>query len=224
MKKIFDEQVKFPLLIGVCGGSGSGKSEFAKTIAGDIGDEAVIISTDNFYKDFDYMSESERRNVDFDNPESFELDELYYVLKKIKKNKPGEVDIPDYDFRNYSRKKEKQKIKIKKIVICEGLFIFSSEKIRDLFDYKIFIDSASGERLARRLYRDEKLRGREINDIIEQWRKNVESGFQKYIRFAKGYADIVVNSRFEEPIDQPFLQKPLQIIVSFLKYLLEKNG
>ena len=221
MNKVFNGHMDFPIIIGVCGGSGSGKSEFACNIAQDIG-EAIVISTDNFYKDFGHMTDKERREVDFDDPESFDMDEFYKTLKKIKKEKPTEIDIPEYDFINYRRKEEKKKIELKRIIIFEGLFIFSKERTRKLFDYKIFVDSASGERLARRLYRDEKLRGREINDIIEQWRKNVETGFQKHIRFTKGFADIVVNSRFEEPIDNPFLQKPLQIMTGFLKYILSK--
>ena len=224
MKKIFDKKINFPLIIGICGGSGSGKSEFAKSLARAIGDEVMIISSDNFYKDFGYMSEKERRDVNFDDPSSFNMEELYYILAKIRKDRPDHIAIPTYDFLNYRREKEKKTVDVKKIIICEGLFIFSYEKIRDLFDYRIFIDSASGERLARRLYRDEKLRGRDINDIIERWRRNVELGFQKHIRFTKAYADIVVNSRFEEPIDQPFLQKSLQVIVAFLKYMLNNNG
>ncbi len=222
MKKIFDKNIDFPILIGVCGGSGSGKSEFAKTIAEAL-EDAVLISTDNFYKDLSYMSEEERKQVNFDDPESYDLEELYYVLSKIKKDKTHEIEVPEYNFVNHTRKKEKKQIKIKKVIIFEGLFIFSEERIRELFDYKIFIDSASGERLARRVYRDEKLRGRGINDIIERWRKNVEIGFQKHKRFTKSYADIVINSRFEEPIDEPFLQKPLQIIVAFLRYLISSQ-
>ncbi|HPZ09695.1 MAG TPA: uridine kinase [Candidatus Eremiobacteraeota bacterium] len=222
MKKVFDEKIQFPLLIGICGGSGSGKSEFARSIAGEL-EEVVIISSDNFYKDLAYMSEQERKYVNFDDPVSFDLEELYYTLSKIKKNNLQEISIPEYDFFNHTRKKEKKIIIIRKIVIIEGLFLFFDERIRNLFDYKIFIDSASGERLARRLYRDEKVRGREKEHIIEIWRKNVEPSFQRYTRFTKSNADIVINSRFEEPIDQPFLQKPLQIIVAFLKYLIA-NG
>ncbi|MEQ8225687.1 MAG: hypothetical protein ABRQ37_25470, partial [Candidatus Eremiobacterota bacterium] len=121
------------------------------------------------------------------------------------------------------RSKDKKLVTIKKVVIIEGLFIFTDERVRDLFDYKIFVDSASGERLARRLDRDEKVRGRDKMDIVDQWRRNVEPGFQKHIRFTKSYADFVINSRFEEPIDQPFLQKPLQVFVSALKYMLKRN-
>ena len=221
MKKLFEQDITFPLLVGICGGSGSGKSEFARNIVDEI-EDSVLISTDNFYKDLSYMSEKERKEVNFDDPSSYDLDELYYMMSKIKKDQPKELAIPEYDFRNHTRKKKKKKLELKKVLIFEGLFIFSDERVRDLFDYKVFIDSASGERLARRLYRDEKIRGRAKSDIIDRWRKNVEIGFQKHIRFTKSYADIVVNSRFEEPIDQPFLQKPLQIVVSFLKYLIKE--
>ncbi len=221
MHKIFDREIKFPILIGICGGSGSGKSEFAQNIASEI-DDLVIISTDNFYRDLSYMSEEERKKVDFDKPSSVDMDELYYTLAKIKKNNLSEIAIPKYDFKDHVRSKDKKIVTIKKIVIIEGLFIFTDERVRDLFDYKIFVDSASGERLARRLDRDEKVRGRDKMDIVDQWRRNVEPGFQKHIRFTKSYADFVINSRFEEPIDQPFLQKPLQVFVSALKYMLKK--
>jgi uridine kinase len=220
MKNIFEMEITFPILIGICGGSGSGKSEFAQNIASEI-DDLVIISTDNFYRDLSYMSEEERKNVDFDKPSSVDLDELYYTLAKIKKDNLNEIAIPVYDFKEHVRSREKKIVTLKKVVIIEGLFIFTDERVRDLFDYKIFVDSASGERLARRLDRDEKVRGRDKGDIVDQWRRNVEPGFQKYIRFTKSHADFVINSRFEEPIDQPFLQKPLQIFVSALKYMLK---
>jgi len=218
MKKLFNKKIQFPILIGICGGSGSGKSEFAVSISKEIG-ESVMISSDNFYKDLSYMSEEERKHVDFDDPVSFDHNELFYTLARIKKETPSEIEIPEYDFITHTRRAEKKKIPVRKVVIVEGLFILSYEKIRKLFDYKIFIDSPSGERLARRLDRDEKNRGRQVTDIIDQWRKNVEPGFQKHMRFTKGFADIVVNSTFEEPIDKPFLQKPLQIMVGFLRHL-----
>ncbi|MEQ8226046.1 MAG: uridine kinase, partial [Candidatus Eremiobacterota bacterium] len=100
MHKIFDREIKFPILIGICGGSGSGKSEFAQNIASEI-DDLVIISTDNFYRDLSYMSEEERKKVDFDKPSSVDMDELYYTLAKIKKNNLSEIAIPMYDFKDH---------------------------------------------------------------------------------------------------------------------------
>jgi len=184
------ENNKQLLMIGVTGGSSSGKTKICSIINDTIKDVSMI-SMDNYYKG---LKEEEKNNADeynFDVPHAFDEDRLYKDIIELKNG--NTVDIPIYDFVSHTRVKD-QTIKIvpKKVVIFEGILILDSKRIRDLFDIKIFIDASPETRITRRIKRDLKERCRTIDSVEAQYEKFVAPSYKKYILPTKKYADIII--------------------------------
>jgi len=179
-------------IIGIAGGSGSGKSKLVKNILKEINDNSVqTIEIDSYYKDLAHLTFEEREKNNFDHPDSIDFELLYTDLYNIKKSIA--TDTPIYDYKTHTRKKnETKKIENVKVIIIEGIFALFDKKIRNLLSMKIYVDTPSDVRLLRRIKRDMSKRARTIEGIIEQYNKTVKPMFTKFVKPTRDYADIII--------------------------------
>ena len=179
-------------IIGIAGGSGSGKSRLVKNILKEINDNSVqVIEIDSYYKNLAHLSFEDREKNNFDHPNSIDFDLLYEDLCKAKNNLT--IHSPVYDYKTHTRNEnETKKIENAKVIIMEGIFALHNQKIRDLLSVKIYVDTPSDIRLLRRIKRDMNDRGRTIEGIIEQYNKTVKPMFTKYVKPSRDYADLIV--------------------------------
>ena len=182
---------KYAILIGIAGGTGSGKTSVAKAIASDFGkSEVALIEQDSYYKDLSNLTLEERASVNFDHPDSVD-----YALMKEHINSlihGIEVNIPIYDFSTHTRKKETQSVEKHRIIILEGILALFHQDIRDMMDIKIYVDTADDIRVIRRIKRDINKRGRTFLSVIEQYYKTVRPMHIQFVEPTKKYADIIV--------------------------------
>ncbi len=179
-------------IIGIAGGSGSGKTRLVKNILSEINTKKVIsIMVDSYYKDLSHLSFDERCENNFDHPDSIDFELLYNDLKKILNNQP--IKTPVYDYKTHTRKKnEFQLIDNVNVILLEGIFSLYSEKIRNLMDLKIFVDTPSDIRILRRVKRDVNKRARTIESIIKQYNDTVRPMYIKFVKPTKDYADLII--------------------------------
>lgn len=179
-------------IIGIAGGSGSGKSRLVKNILKEVNDNSVqVIEIDSYYKNLAHLSFEEREKNNFDHPDSIDFDLLYQDLSKLKNNLT--IYSPVYDYKTHTRNEnETKKIENAKVIIMEGIFALHNQKIRDLLSIKIYVDTPSDIRLLRRIKRDMNDRGRTIEGIIKQYNKTVKPMFTKYVKPSRDYADLIV--------------------------------
>ena len=180
------------VMIGIAGGTGSGKSTFTDRIKERFGDDVTVIYHDNYYRRRDEMTYEERTKVNYDHPSSLETDLLIEHLKKLKMGES--VECPIYDFSQHNRSNKTYTIHPSKIFLIEGILIFSDERLRDLFDIKIFVEADADERILRRIVRDVKERGRDLDNIMEQYLTTVKPMHALYVEPTKTTADIIINS------------------------------
>jgi len=179
-------------MIGIAGGTGSGKSTFTNKIKERFGDDVTVIYHDNYYRRRDEMTYEERTKVNYDHPSSLETDLLVEHLKMLKMGKS--VECPIYDFTQHNRSNKTYTIHPSKVFLIEGILIFSDERLRDLFDIKVFVEADADERILRRIVRDVKERGRDIDNIMEQYLTTVKPMHSLYVEPTKTTADIIINS------------------------------
>ena len=187
---------KNSLVIGVAGGSGSGKSTFAKRVRDYFADEAVLISCDNYYLAHDDIPIEKRAKLNYDIPEAFEFDLMIKQMAELKSGKS--VECPVYDFTVYTRSGKTIKIDPKPVVIIDGILALYEEKLRDVMDVKVFVETDADERILRRVRRDVGERGRSVESIIEQYLTTVKPMHYRYIEPTKQYADIIINGGFND--------------------------
>ena len=180
------------IMIGIAGGTGSGKSTFTNRIKDYFGDEVTVIYHDNYYRRRDDMTYEERTKVNYDHPSALETELLVEHLKKLKEGES--IECPIYDFTQHNRSDKSYTIHPSKIFLIEGILIFSDEQLRDLFDIKIFVEADADERILRRVVRDVKERGRDINNIMEQYLTTVKPMHALYVEPTKTTADLIINS------------------------------
>jgi len=178
------------ILVGVAGGTGSGKTTVSRKVAEDFQEEALIIEQDSYYKDISYLPFEERKNSNFDHPNAIDFKLLIQHIKELKKKK--KVEKPIYDFTTHLRKEKFEILEPQKIVIVEGILIFAIPELRELFDIKIFVDADEDERLLRRIERDIKERGRDFMGIKHQYLKTVKPMYLEFVEPSKRYADIII--------------------------------
>tara|TARA_Y100001960_G_scaffold278900_1_gene310709 strand:+ start:89 stop:709 length:621 start_codon:yes stop_codon:yes gene_type:complete len=180
------------VIIGIAGGSGSGKTRLVKNILKKINDKQVqSIEVDAYYKDLSHLKLNEREKNNFDHPDSIDFKLLYDDLKHILNNKT--IYTPIYDYKTHTREKTKNvKVDNVKVVILEGILALYDSNIRDLMSIKIFVDTPCDIRLLRRIKRDINKRARTIENIMEQYNNTVKPMFVKFVRPTKEYADLII--------------------------------
>lgn len=180
-----------PILIGIAGGTGSGKSTVAKEIYRCLPDDSIaVIEQDSYYKDQSHLSFSERIKTNYDHPDAFDTELLLKHLNMLQEGKA--IDKPIYDFENHNRKKETVRVEPKNIIIVEGILILAEAELRDKFNIKIFVDTDADVRIMRRIQRDIKERGRTIDSVIEQYINVVRPMHLQFVEPTKRYADIII--------------------------------
>ena len=180
------------IMIGIAGGTGSGKSTFTNRLKDYFGDDVTVIYHDNYYRQRDDMTYEERTKVNYDHPSALETQLLVEHLKKLKEGES--IECPIYDFTQHNRSNKSYTIHPSKIFLIEGILIFSDEQLRDLFDIKIFVEADADERILRRVVRDVNERGRDNNNIMEQYLTTVKPMHALYVEPTKTTADIIINS------------------------------
>ena len=180
------------IMIGIAGGTGSGKSTFTNRLKDYFGDDVTVIYHDNYYRQRDDMTYEERTKVNYDHPSALETELLVEHLKMLKEGQA--IECPIYDFTQHNRSNKSYTIQPSKIFLIEGILIFSDEQLRDLFDIKVFVEADADERILRRVVRDVKERGRDINNIMEQYLTTVKPMHALYVEPTKTTADIIINS------------------------------
>ena len=162
----------YPIIIGIAGGSGSGKTTFAQNLKNEFNDEILVLSHDYYYKNHSDLSFDERKKLNYDHPDSIETSLLIEHLKKLKN---GEViHRPNYSFVEHKREETTVEVVPKKVIILDGILIFENKELRDMMDIKIFVDTDADIRFIRRLVRDVRDRGRTIDSVIEQYKTTVK--------------------------------------------------
>jgi uridine kinase len=179
------------ILIGIAGGSGSGKTLVARTIVRDLGSSRVaIVDQDSYYRDLDDIPIADRDLRNFDHPDAFDNELLKRHIKNLLKGIP--VEQPIYDYVRHARLKETQTIGDHLVIVLEGILIFGDEELRDLMDIKLFIDADADVRLVRRIERDVHERGRSIETILRQYQATVRPMHLQFVEPSKRYADLIV--------------------------------
>ena len=178
------------LVIGIAGGTGSGKTTLMDNLMKRFGSDVTVLSHDNYYRRRDDMTLEERSKVNYDEPAALETDLMVSHLEKLRQGEA--IECPVYDFAQHNRSNKTITIQPKRVIIVEGILIFEDRALRDLMDIRIFVDTDADVRLGRRILRDVEERGRTLQSVLEQYETTVKPMHEKYVEPSKKFADIVV--------------------------------
>lgn len=205
--------MKKPILIGITGGTGSGKSSIADSIYSSFSDECIaMIQQDMYYKDQSHLSMEERVLTNYDHPDAFDNDLIIEHLKCLLNG--DSIDKPIYDFANHTRAKETVRVESKRIIIVEGILVLENKELRDLLDIKVYVDTDADIRILRRLVRDINERGRTVESVINQYLDIVRPMHLQFTEPSKRYADIIVPEGGQNKV-------AIDILVSKIKDILK---
>jgi uridine kinase len=184
------------LIIGIAGGTGSGKTTVVNQIIKQLPTEEVcVISQDSYYNATDNLPYEERSKINFDHPRAIDFDLIIRHLKALKAG--NNINQPVYSFVTHNRTKDTIKTHPRKVIIVEGILILNNKELRDLFDIKIFVHAETDERLIRRLKRDITERGRDIDEVLSRYQTTLKPMHQQFIEPTKNFADLIIpNDRF----------------------------
>jgi uridine kinase len=200
-------------LIGICGGSGSGKTTIVKKISEIISD-FVFIAQDSYYRSAEYISNRNITAYNFDHPDAFDTGLLYRHLRELKQFHA--IELPQYDFVRHRRLKETLPVEPRKLIILEGIMIYCEKQIRDLIDLKLYVETPDDIRFIRRLRRDIEERGRTLDSVITQYMEMVRPGHYQFIEPTKKYADLIIP-------EGGYNESALQVLISFLKEIMRED-
>lgn len=179
------------LIIGIAGGTGSGKTTVVNQILNELpSEEVTVISQDSYYSKNDNLSYKERCRINFDHPRAIDFDLLIRQLKELKEGKI--IEQPIYSFVTHNRSSDTLVTHPRKVIVVEGILIFTNKVLRDLIDIKIYVHADSDERLIRRLRRDIKERGRSIEEVLQRYQDTLKPMHQQFIEPTKNFADIII--------------------------------
>lgn len=178
------------LIVGICGGSGSGKTTLTNKIYEKFLENAVVIPMDNYYKDFPEIPFSERIKINYDHIDTFENELLIEHLTMLKNGKS--IEMPLYDYTTFLRKKDRITVYPKKLILVEGILLFAHPELVKLFDVKIFVDTDADVRILRRILRDVKLRGRNLDWVVNQYLTTAKPMHETFVEPSKKFADVIV--------------------------------
>jgi len=197
-----------PVLIGIAGGTGSGKTTMADRIIEEFPEHCVLICQDSYYKDISHLSVEERAKTNFDHPDSLDFDLLRQHLLDLAQGKA--IEKPIYSFKTHARETTTERVEPAQVIIVEGILLFAVPEMRDLFDLKIFVKTDDDVRLLRRIERDIAERGRSFDGVKEQYLKTVKPMHDAYVEPSKHYADVIF------PMGKPN-QKALNLVFSKIR-------
>ena len=178
------------LVIGIAGGTGSGKTTLMNNLIKHFENDVTILSHDNYYKRHDELTYEERCQLNYDEPAALETDLMAVHLDRLRRGEA--IDCPVYDFTVHNRSDKTVRIVPKKVIIVEGILIFENQPLRELMDIKIFVDTDADVRLCRRIKRDVNKRGRTLESVLTQYQETVKPMHEKYVEPSKKFADIIV--------------------------------
>ena len=180
-----------PLIIGIAGGSGSGKSTVATNVADLLTTASVaFIDMDAYYKNFPGLTLEERKKLNWDHPDAFDYDLLCEHLEALSRRKA--IDKPEYDFVTHLRRREHTRVEPADVVVIDGILLFVDDRVRELCDVKVFVDADADVRLIRRIERDTHVRRRPLDEILEQYLSTVQPMHLEFVEPSKRYADVIV--------------------------------
>jgi len=200
------------LIVGICGGSGSGKTIIANQLSQKFKNSSVIINQDCYYKDLSSISFEMRCNQNFDHPDSIDFKLMRSQILNLLKSR--QIKVPIYDFTKHVRTKKHQEVDLSKIIILDGTLIFSQIKLVEIIDLKVFIDVPDSKRLKFRQQRDALERGRTLESINKQYTTTVRPMYNEFVDPSKKYADIIIT-------DPKTLDEPVQIIQNEINKILD---
>ena len=207
--------MKKPILIGIAGASGSGKTLVANSIVESIGlDKAVIIQEDSYYKDCPDTSYDERIRMNYDHPNAFDNNLLVCHLKQLLNNET--ISCPVYDYKIHRRSKDIKMVTPHSLIILEGILIFNKTQLRDLMDFLVFIDISLDICFIRRLKRDITERGRSVDSVIQQYTETVRPMYFQFIEPSKQYADILIPKGGKNSV-------AINLLITAIKTMLNDN-
>ncbi len=182
--------MKNTIVIGIAGGTGSGKTTLINRIKKEFNDEITILSHDFYYKENSHLPIEERAKLNYDHPNSFETGLMVEHIKQLKEGKS--VERPVYDFVIHNRREETVTVEPAKVIIVEGILIFENKELLNLFDMKVFIDTDADVRIIRRILRDVRERGRNLDSVINQYLTTVKLMHEEFVEPSKKNADIII--------------------------------
>ncbi len=178
------------VIVGVAGGSASGKTTVVREIIKRFGDKVEVLNHDDYYNDQAQLSMEERYRQNYDHPDAYETERLVEDVRKLKNGQA--IYRPSYDYTRYTRAEQEVLVTPKQVIIVEGILALENKELRRLMDIKIYVDTDSDERLMRRLTRDTVERGRTVDSVLAQYRKTVKPMHEQYVEPSKKYADIIL--------------------------------
>jgi uridine kinase len=180
-----------PVMIGIAGGTGSGKTTVAQAIYDRVGSERMEwISQDSYYRDFGPIDPESRHRINFDHPDSLENELLIQHLDQLRRREP--VEVPIYDFATHTRSKQTRTVQPRRVIIVEGILVLAEIELRKRIDIKLFVDTPPDMRLLRRLTRDVQARGRSLESVVRQYLTTVRPMHEEFVEPSKRYADLII--------------------------------
>jgi len=202
-----------PILIGIAGGTGSGKTSIAKSLFEEYGDgEVIIIEQDAYYRDISDLPLEERHNQNFDHPDAIDIDLFNRQLISLIKGQS--VNVPIYDFSTHSRNAEMRKVDPHHVIVVEGILTLHYPSLRELMDIKIFVDTPDDIRFIRRVSRDVEERSRTVQSVIDQYLKTVRPMHQQFVEPSKYFADIIIPEGGQNKVAIDLLRTKINAILS----------
>jgi len=202
-----------PIIIGVAGGTGSGKTTVSQAILDRVGrDKIAYIQHDSYYKDRSHLPPAERVKINFDHPDALETELLVQHLKELRERDP--VEVPVYDFTTHTRTSQRQWVEPRRVILVEGILIFADDALRDMMDVKIYVDTDADIRFIRRLERDITERGRSMSSVIDQYLATVRPMHLEFVEPSKRYADVIIPEGGFNPV-------ALDMVVARIEAMIE---
>lgn len=204
-----------PIIIGVAGGTGSGKTTVSQAILDRVGrDRIAYIQHDSYYKDRSHLPPEERGKINFDHPDALETEFLVQHLKELRDRHP--VEVPVYDFTTHTRTSQTQRVEPRRVILVEGILIFADDALRDIMDVKIYVDTDADIRFIRRLERDITERGRTMRSVIDQYLATVQPMHLEFVEPSKRYADVIIPEGGFNPV-------ALDMVVARIEAMIEET-
>lgn len=201
-------------VIGIAGGTASGKTTLMNKITERFSDQVTVLSHDNYYRRRDDLTYEQREKLNYDEPDALETDLMARHLDALRRGET--IHCPKYDFTVHNRSKDTFEVLPNRVIIVEGILIFENRPLRELMDMKIFVDTDADERLCRRIRRDVMKRGRTLESVLSQYRNTVKPMHELYVEPSKKYADIILPGGGKNPV-------ALDMIFGFIQRYLEKE-